>query len=771
MTTNTNNELQRSLARVALLALALFVIAELAQAQGTGFTYQGRLADAGNPADALYEMQFKLFDTATVATGIQQGSAITDPAVQVTNGVFTVQLDFGPGVFDGSARYLEIGIRPAGSPNPFTVLSPRQPMSSSPYAVRSATAGLADTATNAGQLGGMSPSGFIQNTTSQQPATSFNIGGTGTANILNAATQFNLAGNRVLTVNGGLGPTSNTFVGVNAGNTSTTADSNSFFGFNAGAFITTGFGNSFFGSSAGTANTTGGGNSFFGLSAGAANTTGGSNSFVGNSVGLRNTTGNGNSFFGEGAGFRNTTANGNSFFGTSAGFSNTTGQQNAFFGVSAGTSNVTGTGNTFIGTGANFDVINPTGDNNTLLGLNAVVVSGVSNGTAIGAGARVSTSNTVVLGRSTDTVQIPGILSMTGTFTASVFNATTQFSLGGSRILSNTGLDNLFAGFGAGAVNTGFSNSFFGSNAGLSNTTGSTNAFVGKSAGRLNTTGAGNSFFGGNAGTSNTTGGTNSFLGFGAGANNTTGERNTFVGETSGNNNISGANNTFIGTAAGNPNTATQVNNSTAIGFGASVSTSNTIVIGRNTETTRIPGKLVTSKIIMGGGPVESGGVAQTFDTGTIQGIFAANLVLYDINDILASPVHLCIRSTSLGGFGGEALARCSTSSSPSQYKTNLQPFLSGLEVINRLKPMTFTWKGDGRRDFGLNAEDVAEVEPLLVRRNAKGEVEDMNETSFDVLFINAFKEQQQQIKLLQQHIESLKKIVCLDHPDAPVCK
>jgi hypothetical protein len=615
-------------------------------------------------------MQFKLFDSATVGTGTQQGSAITDSAVQVTNGVFTVQLDFGTGIFDGSARFLEIGIRPAGSPAPLTILSPRQPMSSSPYAVRSATAGSADTATNAGQLGGMSPGGFIQNTNTQQPGTSFNIGGTGTANILNAATQFNLNGLRILSNAGD----SNLFAGIGAGAVNT-GSFNSFFGSGAGVNNTTGAANSFFGKSAGQTNTTGGNNSFFGTSAGQANTTAIANSFFGAFSGSSNTTGSSNSFFGQNAGHLNTTGIQNSFFGRSAGSSNTIGGSNSFFGVSAGGANSTGGTNSFFGHNA-----------------------GVSN-------------------------------------------------------------------------TTGDSNSFFGQNAGFSNSTAFRNSFFGQSAGQNNTTGCCNAFFGTFAGQLNTTGGINSFFGYSAGFNNTIGQFNSFFGQSAGSNTTAGSNNTFIGANAGNPDIATQVSNSTAIGIGATVTTNNTIVLGRNTETTRIPGKLVTSKIIMGAGPVESGGVAQTFDTGTIQGIFAANLVLYDINDILASPVHLCIRSTSLGGFGGEALARCSTSSSPSQYKTNLQPFLGGLDVINRLKPMTFTWKDGGKRDFGLNAEDVAEVEPLLVTRNDKGEIEDVNEASFNVLFINAFKEQEQQIRTLKQQIESFKRIVCLDHPDAPICK
>ena len=73
--------------------------------------------------------------------------------------------------------------------------------------------------------------------------------------------------------------------------------------------------------------------------------------------------------------------------------------------------------------------------------------------------------------------------------------ATTQYNLGGDRILSNAGASNLFAGTGAGASNTtGNSNSFVGSRTGASNITGSLNSFFGNSAGQANTAGNGNSF-------------------------------------------------------------------------------------------------------------------------------------------------------------------------------------------------------------------------------------------------------------------------------------
>ncbi len=182
------------------------------------------------------------------------------------------------------------------------------------------------------------------------------------------------------------------------------------------------------------------------------------------------------------------------------------------------------------------------------------------------------------------------------------------------------------------------------------------------------------------------------------------------------------------------------------------------------------------------GGPMMSGNfVAQSFSFSPFFGIFTGNLVLDEnaLNNVLASPVHLCIRTTFLGGgFGGEMLSRCTTTSSASSFKTDLQPFVGGLDVINRLKPMTFTWKEVGTRDVGLSAEDVAQVEPLLVTRNDKGEPEDVKEGGLNVLFINAFKEQQKQIEQQrdqlqqqQQQLDGLKKLVCQSNPQADVCK
>ena len=76
---------------------------------GTAFTYQGRLIDNNQPANGLYDLQFRLFDS--TSNGNQIGGDVNAPETPVNDGYFTVELDFG-NVFDGNDRWLEIGVRP-----------------------------------------------------------------------------------------------------------------------------------------------------------------------------------------------------------------------------------------------------------------------------------------------------------------------------------------------------------------------------------------------------------------------------------------------------------------------------------------------------------------------------------------------------------------------------------------------------------------------------------------------------------------------------------
>ncbi|MCA9870802.1 MAG: hypothetical protein KDH90_25960 [Anaerolineae bacterium] len=99
----------------------------------TVFTYQGRLTDSGSPANGAYDLRFSLFDAAS--SGAQIGSTQTLNDVAVTDGYFTVSLDFGATVFQGAARWIQVEVRPGASTGSYTNLSPRTSLAGVPYAL------------------------------------------------------------------------------------------------------------------------------------------------------------------------------------------------------------------------------------------------------------------------------------------------------------------------------------------------------------------------------------------------------------------------------------------------------------------------------------------------------------------------------------------------------------------------------------------------------------------------------------------------------------
>ena len=121
----------RLLPAVFFLAAALNLCA-----QGTAISYQGRLNEAGVPANTNYDFRFTIYTAVTAGTNVSY--ALTNFAVPVSNGLFTTTLDFGSGVFNGTINgsnyWLDIGVRAIGATN-FTVLTPRQPILPVPYAI------------------------------------------------------------------------------------------------------------------------------------------------------------------------------------------------------------------------------------------------------------------------------------------------------------------------------------------------------------------------------------------------------------------------------------------------------------------------------------------------------------------------------------------------------------------------------------------------------------------------------------------------------------
>jgi hypothetical protein len=299
--------------------------------------------------------------------------------------------------------------------------------------------------------------------------------------------------------------------------------------------------------------------------------------------------------------------------------------------------------------------------------------------------------------------------------------------------------------------------------------------------------------------------------------NNTTGHSNTFIGRISGGLvNTSGSENTFLGYGAFS--NQSNLSNATAIGANALVSQSNALILGNNANVgigtstpvgrlnvvgsggsgqgiqfdnreikfrgegdahysifaNRIPGTLtiedtsstfnvntagtVLMAIAKGSGNVGLGGVTAPTSKLQVNGQGRFSTVNIDTY-AAAQSLPLC---TADSGAHQNLVGLCSSSL---RYKKNVQPFRAGLSIINRLRPISFDWKDGGLRDLGLAAEEVDKVEPMLTFRNDKGEIQGVKYNQLSTLFINAFKEQQQQITLQQaaakqqqEQIDALRK-------------
>ena len=116
--------------RLSLILLTV-ILSGSAWAETT-LTYQGRLANAGQAANGLHDFVFRLFDDEI--SGSQSGTDVAVAGVDVTGGVFTVELDFGDAPFNSSPRWLEIDVREAGT-GMYTTLSPRQRVGATPFAI------------------------------------------------------------------------------------------------------------------------------------------------------------------------------------------------------------------------------------------------------------------------------------------------------------------------------------------------------------------------------------------------------------------------------------------------------------------------------------------------------------------------------------------------------------------------------------------------------------------------------------------------------------
>jgi hypothetical protein len=423
--------------------------------------------------------------------------------------------------------------------------------------------------------------------------------------------------------------------------------------------------------------TEGASNSFFGTNSGNGTMTGLYNSFFGVDTGSATTSGSGNTSAGWGAGSANASGNDNSIFGAGAGRYNTA-SNNSFFGQNAGNQNTSGTGNSFFGKSAG--EMNVASDN-------------------------------------------------------AFFGYSAGKSVSGGNYNSFFGSE---AGYGS--VN-GYHNCFFGYTAGYSNNWGNWNAFFGYRAGYANTSGW-NSFFGANAGEDNTEGHGNSFLGYWSGMNNTIGSFNTFLGSDTGYVSTVEEGNTLLGAKASfdpGPSPGTDpVTNSTAIGYHAYVTQSNSLVLGSIAGVNN-----ATNNVNVGIGTTSPAYALDVRRTGANSVVIAtrtdgasnymnATTTYANFGSANNYPLRLMVNGTwrlrldlnnSLSMVNG---ATCTAggvwvNASSRDYKENILDLSpeQAVETLEGLNPVTYNYKADDEEaHVGFIAEDVPE---LVATKDRKG--------------------------------------------------
>jgi len=303
---------------------------------------------------------------------------------------------------------------------------------------------------------------------------------------------------------------------------------------------------------------------------------------------------------------------------------------------------------------------------------------------------------------------------------------------------SNTiGQFNTATGAGALLANTADQNTATGAGALLSNTTGSQNtangafALFSNTEGNFNTATGDGALFSNTTGYGNTATGTAALNGPGDGnsentangafalSSNTTGSFNTATGYQALFNNA-GDSNTAIGRAALASNTTGTGN--TALGFGA----------GDNVTT--------ASNVICIGTSISGANVSNTCFIGNIRGVTTAN------ND--AIPVVI------------DSAGQLGTRSSSRRFKNEIKPMDKASEDILALKPVTFHYKSDhkGAPQFGLIAEEVAEINPDLVVRDENGEIYTVRYDAVNAMLLNEFLKEHRTVQEQKTTIAQLEK-------------
>jgi trimeric autotransporter adhesin len=320
---------------------------------------------------------------------------------------------------------------------------------------------------------------------------------------------------------------------------------------------------------------------------------------------------------------------------------------------------------------------------------------------------------------------------------------------------TGVGAGTLLFNVGNQGTGVGTQNTAFGAAALLFNTIGAHNTATGTVALLNNTTGDFNTATGSNALYFNTQGDFNTATGFGALYKNTTGELNTANGHLVLYSNTTGFSNTANGIQALYNNTSGFLN--TAIGatagFGITTGDANTCLgIDACSNTT------TADNVVC----VGSGAAGENFSNRA----YIPNIGVFA--QAPAAGIEFVTVRLSDGKLGHDASAR--------RYKEDIKPMGDASEVLYQLKPVTFKFKEEDvdpkkgpqpqNLDYGLIAEDVAEIDPKLAIRDGKGQIESVRYKAIYNMMLNEFLKEHRKVQQQEAAITELTSTVAQQRKD-----
>ena len=721
----------------ALAIVAAFLALGAAATPPKTLSYQGFLTSASDtPIDAPVQMTFKIYNVPTGGVALWTE---TQPSVTVAKGEFNTVFGFiTPLTLPFDAPYY-LGVTVGSDPE----MVPRQPLAASAYAFRAMS--LDGGATVPGAI----VTGAISTATIPGAQVTGDLSGASNIDLANStAAVGNIVKNGTVFLHDfGSG---NVFLGAPSGNFTMTGIDNTGIGRSTLVANTTGQFNTAVGLQALPNNTTGSKNTAIGVNALGLNTTGSLNTALGEFSLFSNTTGGGNTAIGEGALNANTTGNNNTAVGNAALLLTTTGTGSTAVGQSALLSNTSGSFNVAVGAGALGN--NTVGSSNTALGSSTMILNTTAGkNTALGTGALFiqSFSNGGVGWDSMNTAV--GYNALTNNQPSTNTNGVNNTAVGALALSSNTtGFDNTAVGQGALPANTtGIFNTAVGMQTLMHNTTGQLNTALGINALNGNTTGLQNIAIGNMALFASQTASFNQAMGNGTLQSTTTGQHNIAIGGNALFNTTTANSNLAIGEAALFQNVSGSDN--TAIGHGAlnSVTGSNNIALG----------EVAAANVTSGSFNIEIGNPGLAGDSSVIRiGTSGTQSTAFmaGVRGVTTAGGAIAVLVDTSGQLG--------TVSSSRTVKEDIEDMGGASALLMKLRPVTFHYKQrpGWPLQYGLIAEEVAEVAPELTARSAEGVIETVYYQALPPMLLNEYQKQQRVIEAQRVELDAVKRELAL---------